>query len=229
MTKSSVREETIVAARRLENLGIRTVPPLASDLWGELLKLTRCETKHRGIVMADVAYRPDGRPRQISISKDVLVPEECNRVARTLFSLTIAQDVKPIPAAFVETLVLPLEAPRVACIDQPWAIEDGSEPVRFVDREHGSSKIKPPTPIKKVNPTYPPVAQASRIEGTVIIEAGISRTGCVSQATVVASPHPSLSGAALFAVLDWRYSTTYLDDKPVPVIMTITVNFALEP
>jgi protein TonB len=36
-----------------------------------------------------------------------------------------------------------------------------------------------------------------------------------------------LDGAALDAVRQWRYSPTLLNGAPVPVIMTVTVNFTL--
>jgi hypothetical protein len=46
-------------------------------------------------------------------------------------------------------------------------------------------------------------------------------------ASVITSPDPRLSASALYAVIQWRYSPVLLDAKPVPVIMTVTVNFML--
>jgi len=36
-----------------------------------------------------------------------------------------------------------------------------------------------------------------------------------------------LSDAAIAAVIQWEYSPTMLNGSPVPVIMTVTVNFTL--
>ena len=51
----------------------------------------------------------------------------------------------------------------------------------------------------------------------------------LSDRTVVAGPDPLLAGAALFAVMQWRYTPTVLNGNPVPVLMTVTVSFALHP
>jgi protein TonB len=39
---------------------------------------------------------------------------------------------------------------------------------------------------------------------------------------------PLLNDAAVNAVREWRYSPTLLNGVPVPVIMTVTVNFRLD-
>jgi len=42
------------------------------------------------------------------------------------------------------------------------------------------------------------------------------------------SPSPLLDAAALDAVRKWEYAQTLLNGVAVPVIMTVTVNFALK-
>jgi len=59
----------------------------------------------------------------------------------------------------------------------------------------------------------------------VVIESVLSRTGCISQASIFTSPDPRLSTAALFAVMGWHYTLTMLGDKPLPTMMTVTVAF----
>jgi protein TonB len=39
---------------------------------------------------------------------------------------------------------------------------------------------------------------------------------------------PLLDAAAIDAVKQWTYTPTTLNGQPVPVIMTVTVNFALQ-
>jgi protein TonB len=73
---------------------------------------------------------------------------------------------------------------------------------------------------------YPGVAQERRVEGVVVIQAILSPGGCVAEAKVRQSI-PLLDFAALQAVSYWRYTPVLLDGKPVPVIMMITVKFAL--
>lgn len=86
--------------------------------------------------------------------------------------------------------------------------------------------IKAPTRTRYVPPQYPDIARSARVEGVVIIEAIIGSDGKVEQARVLRSK-PLLDEAALAAVRAWEYTPTLLNDRPVPVIMTVTVQFTL--
>jgi protein TonB len=87
--------------------------------------------------------------------------------------------------------------------------------------------IKPPQKRRHVNPVYPPIAQSARVQGVVIIEATIGPDGKVKDAKVLRSI-PLLDSAALDAVRQWEFTPTLLNGVPVPVIMTVTVNFTLQ-
>jgi protein TonB len=86
--------------------------------------------------------------------------------------------------------------------------------------------IKQPTKTKDVRPQYPAIAQSARVQGVVIIEAVIGPNGRVQDARVLRSI-PLLDQAALDAVRQWEFSPTLLNNQPVPVIMTVTVQFTL--
>jgi protein TonB len=87
--------------------------------------------------------------------------------------------------------------------------------------------IRPPAKIIDVKPAYPPIAQAARLEGVVIIEATIGPTGSVVDAKLLRSI-PLLDAAALEAVRQWEFTPTLLNGSPVSVVMTVTVNFTLK-
>jgi len=87
--------------------------------------------------------------------------------------------------------------------------------------------IKPPTKTRDVKPVYPAIAQSARVQGVVIIEATIGPDGKVKDAKVLRSI-PLLDQAALDAVRQWEFTPTLLNGVPVPVIMTVTVNFTLQ-
>jgi TonB family protein len=70
------------------------------------------------------------------------------------------------------------------------------------------------------------MAKQARVEGTVILEATISAQGRVNDVKVLRGI-PLLDNSAIDAVRQWRYSPTLLNGTPVPVIMTVTVNFRL--
>ena len=86
-------------------------------------------------------------------------------------------------------------------------------------------QIRQPTKIKDVKPVYPAIAQSARVSGVVMIEATIGEDGKVTDAKVVRSI-PVLDQAALDAVRQWEYTPTLLNGVPVPVVVTVTINFA---
>lgn len=86
--------------------------------------------------------------------------------------------------------------------------------------------IPVPTKVKDVKPVYPAEAQAARVQGVVIIEALIGVDGKVQNARVLRSI-PLLNDAALDAVSQWAFTPTVVNGVPMPVIMTVTVNFTL--
>jgi protein TonB len=85
-------------------------------------------------------------------------------------------------------------------------------------------QIRAPTKVKNVAPVYPAIARSSGVVGAVTIEATIGPDGKVMDAKVVRSV-PLLDQAALDAVRQWEYTPTLLNGVPVPVVMTVTINF----
>jgi protein TonB len=86
--------------------------------------------------------------------------------------------------------------------------------------------LDPAKVVNRVQPIYPPLARQARIQGTVVLEAIIGKTGRLEHLRVL-SGHPLLVPAARDAVSQWRYRPTILDGEPVEIITTIEVNFTL--
>lgn len=80
--------------------------------------------------------------------------------------------------------------------------------------------------IRKVQPTYPPLARQARIQGTVMLQAEISKDGTIENLRLI-SGHPMLAPAAIEAVKQWRYKPYLLNGEPVAVETTVMVNFTL--
>jgi protein TonB len=87
-------------------------------------------------------------------------------------------------------------------------------------------QIKEPKKLKNVSPVYPDIAKQARVQGVVILECTISPQGKVTDVKVLRGI-PLLDQAAIDAVKQWVYTPTLLNGVPVPVIMTVTVNFKL--
>ncbi len=80
--------------------------------------------------------------------------------------------------------------------------------------------------VKKVEPTYPPLAKMARIQGKVVLQVRIAKDGSVAE-TKVKSGHPLLVAAALEAVKQWRYKPFTSDSNAVEATATVEVPFSL--
>jgi protein TonB len=91
---------------------------------------------------------------------------------------------------------------------------------------HIPSAVESGLLLRKTIPVYPPIAVAARVEGTVVLEASISKTGTIENLSVASGP-PLLQQAALDAVRSWIYRPYLLDGQPVEVQTTVNVIFKL--
>jgi len=98
------------------------------------------------------------------------------------------------------------------------AMAQTPEPVRV------GGNIQAPSRTAYVAPIYPVDARNLRVGGAVIAEAVIGTDGRVSDVRILRSI-PMLDQAALEAIRQWTYTPTMLNGVPVPVMMTVTVNF----
>ena len=80
--------------------------------------------------------------------------------------------------------------------------------------------------IHEVRPQYPTLARSARVQGAIVLQATIGKDGTIRDLHLL-SGHPLLAQAALEAVRQWRYRPYLLNDEPVEVDTTITVNFTL--
>ena len=80
--------------------------------------------------------------------------------------------------------------------------------------------------ISSVPPVYPTLAKNQHVSGNVTVDALIDASGRVTTMKVVSGP-TLLQQAAMDALKQWKYQPASLDDKPVPMHLTVTVQFRL--
>ncbi len=103
----------------------------------------------------------------------------------------------------------------------------GGPSVRLVDK--GPVRISSTELVSLVQKTmqvYPAIARTAGIQGTVVLEAVISKTGTIENLRVV-SGSPMLQRAALDAVKQWRYKPFLLNGESIEVETTVNVEFRL--
>jgi protein TonB len=112
-------------------------------------------------------------------------------------------------------------------------VGDGSGPVVSVAPArapvvplHVSTGVLQGMLLAPIRPVYPAIAKAAHVEGTVVVEAVISRKGTIESLRVVSGPQ-MLQNAALDAIREARYQPYRLNGEPTEVETKITVNFRL--
>jgi protein TonB len=79
----------------------------------------------------------------------------------------------------------------------------------------------------KVDAIYPAMAKNQHISGDVRVDALIDANGRVTTMKVISGP-TLLHQAAMDALRQWKYQPATLDGKPVPMHLTVTLQFRLQ-
>lgn len=195
----------------------RTMPRLAPGVIADTLSSAGCAVADSPAFGGGLeTFNPDGRPRNLEISSRGLSPSCLN--AFTALALTAVADPGDPVTETPQMLVLPLLRSFVECSSEPAeAVERSTDPPQTAVA---------PRKLRDVKPDYPQDAQAHRIQGVVIIDGTIGRTGCVRSARVIRSI-PPLDVPALIAVSQWEFEPALVNGVPRAVLMTVTVNFML--
>jgi protein TonB len=113
-----------------------------------------------------------------------------------------------------------------------FGVGDGHVPSVTVAPVKAPARINVSTGVLKgmllapILPVYPGIAKAAHVEGSVVVEAVISRQGTIESLHVVSGPQ-MLQNAALEAIRAARYQPYRLNGEPTEVQTTITVNFRM--
>lgn len=102
-----------------------------------------------------------------------------------------------------------------------------TEPHSSQVKSGSGGTVSRPQIIHPVKPVYSAAARKAGVEGTVILAAVIDQEGCVQSVRLLKGIHPDLDQAAQDAVGQWIFLPARLEDEPVKVYYTLTVNFAV--
>ena len=196
---------------------------LLADLPGatlaDLVRLTACDGKPFESERAlTISYRPDGRPLSIMVAGtpiDAACDQLSQLVARASYGDPTLPGDKPGRA------LQQLHPEFVSCQRD----RDAEARAPVVTSTSGQT----PRPARKTRdqkPAYPMDVQRRRVQGSVVMEALLTRTGCIAEARVVTSI-PDLDLPSLQAVAAWRDLPATIDDVPVPLTVTLTVSYGL--
>jgi TonB family protein len=89
------------------------------------------------------------------------------------------------------------------------------------------SGIVAPQPLQKTEPEYSEEARLAGLEGAVLLTGTITAEGVARDMRVTGSLGFGLDERALAAIQQWRFTPGTLEGRPVPVAMTVPVEFHL--
>ena len=156
------------------------------------------------------------------------------RVLGIVFATIAVVAVAGASAATLFPLTKPAEA--ATAVTMATAVSDAAAAASSSDDEKSRQAVKydpeagitAPKLIQKVDPVYPEEARKNRIQGLVISEALIDRSGDVVDVKVVETADEVFNQPTIDAIRQWKFEPATKDGEPVDVIYVLTVNYALE-
>lgn len=180
----------------------------AVQLGGSLVNVSRYN-------LADVLWRRKKFAESEQLAREVLTADPmgpASRNARIVLCQARTDGAPPLP-------------PEVLYEETACSLEK-MRPAESADRQRATGKeVLPPVKLFGRPPVYDEQARADHVEGEVVVESIIDEEGCIQHLRLCKSVHPSLDGAALEAVRRWVFQPATLENDPVKVYYTLTVNF----
>ena len=132
---------------------------------------------------------------------------------------------EPEPIRLPEEIDTEIQIPDTDII---FGIPEGPPPAEPEGPIRVGGDVQPPVKVSAPSPQYTEIARKARIQGVVIVEAIIDKSGNVTNVKVLKGLPMGLDSAAADAVTKWKFKPATLNGKPVAVIYNLTVNFRLQ-
>lgn len=196
-------------------LPIELPPGLAS----KLLAATGCD-RAAWIGVGSATVDRVGRVQSLDLANMTTIGQ-CKSALRTMLRLSLA-DPTSLNAELTTHDVQLVKPPGVACFDEAMVEEGGTGELL---RTGGA--VVAPVVVKRVEPELP----RNGLRGqpglsVVIVEAVITRTGCLRDVRLVKqSSSGDLNSAAVSAISKWKFKPGTLDGQPVDVLFNVSVSF----
>lgn len=95
----------------------------------------------------------------------------------------------------------------------------------FTAYQHVTKDMKAPKATKSPDPDYPKIPADAEPNGIVVMLVGISTRGHVELVHVLRASNPAFESSAVTTVKTWKFSPAKKNGKPVPVQITVEMNF----
>jgi TonB family protein len=209
-----------------ESLGLSLADGFPRQYVEDTLAITGCASAEGRVLGGRFRRDPLGRPIGVSLFGDLAASPACLAAAFVVVSSHLVVPPNEAGHEGEEVVLLPVVGDVLACIAGREA--GGATDEQGVMPPQLGGHVHEPRKTHSVNPRYPESAKANGVQGLAILEATITAKGCIGALRLTQSSGSlPLDAQALIAVAQWRYTPTLLGGVPVPVLMTVNVNFKL--
>jgi protein TonB len=165
---------------------------------------------------------PKAHIRSEMVSTELLAPSRIPKVIKVVQDSAIPPSMESVVEGLSSNLAAALSSVIGSTGTAPIMVVKVAPPKKVSI----SSGVMAGNLLEKTVPQYPAIAKATRTQGTVVVQATISKAGLIENLRVISGP-PLLQQAALDAVGSWRYRPYLLNGEPVEVETTVNVVFNL--
>lgn len=181
----------------------------------------------QGVVELEAVVLPNGTVGDVRVTKSLDteygLDAEAVRAARQWRFKPGELEGKPVPVLI--TLVLEFRL-HPGGQQAPAQKDDDFARGAYLEKAPG---VVPPKIVKQVAPKYTAEAMRNKIQGVVVIEAVVGEDGKVARARVTESldTQYGLDQAGLDAAGQWEFTAGTFEGRPVPVLVTLKLEFRL--
>ncbi len=195
------------------------LPPGLADA---VVQAHRCNSGW--LAVASATSDRAGRVQKTTIER-LATDARCLNAADELMKLSFATPASLVASLEAHNILLVQPARSTTCLDEA-SLEEGESGLRRIGGD-----VKAPIVRRRVEPTFPVSVRRTMGPGSdvfVVIECVITKSGCVRSIHLISqSPFPSLNGAALEAVAQWKFLPAHIGKTAVDSIFNLTVHYKM--
>ena len=165
----------------------------------------------------------DGTPVVVAETAEVNMQSCLEQDKDSLGRKTYLLRLRSGPLRKYEILSAPEQQAVLSPEDPSWQDSVNGSP----RTEHVGGPVTQPFPLNSVEAEFTQQARDTGIQGKCLIRMVVDRQGMPQNIEVVKSLDPGLDQNAVFSVGRYRFKPAMRNGEPVPVIITVEVNFRL--